>query len=49
MLIKRHHITSYAETTLFRHIRNKGLIKYKSSVHLTSKNEKEIPSITDIE
>ena len=34
MLIKRHHLTSYAETTLFR--QNKGLIKYKSCVHLTS-------------
>ena len=29
MQIKRRHLTSYAETTLFRHIKNKGLIKYK--------------------
>ena len=27
-------VTSYAETTLFRHIRNKGLIKYQPSVSI---------------
>ena len=34
MLIKRCHLTSYAETTLFRHIRNKDLIKYQPSASI---------------
>ena len=34
MQIKRCHLTSYAETTLFRHVKNKGLIKLQTSTSI---------------
>ena len=34
MQIKRRHLTSYAEAILFRHVRNKGLIKIQTSASI---------------